>query len=104
MTLHVDLHINSDSIGSLHITRVLNGPDGFHEYRVEYRDDRNHFYVEIGHRESDGALELTRLAIEAVQAEAARCEQRMADLMRDLPGPSREVIADLKDSLMRPRR
>ncbi|KQU44184.1 hypothetical protein ASG84_12735 [Rhodococcus sp. Leaf278] len=95
MTLHVDLNINSDSIGSLHVTRILNGPDGFHDYRVEYRDNNNHFYVELAHQESRGALELTRRAIEAVQAEKARQAKWMIDQMKAF-SPSRDIIADLK--------
>ena len=82
MTLHVDLHVNSDSIGSLHITRILNGADGCHVYRVEYSDNRSHFYAEVSHREADGALELTRLAIAAVQAEEKRHWNTMKSLMK----------------------
>lgn len=94
MTLHVDLHINSDSIGSLHVTRILNGPDGIHEYRVEYRDENNHFYVELTHQESRGALELTRRAIEAVQAEQTRQAKWIIDQMKAV-SRSRDIIADL---------
>lgn len=94
MTLHVDLNINSDSIGSLHITRILNGPDGFHDYRVEYRDENGPCCVEIGHQESHGALELTRLAIEAVQSEKARQWKWISNQMKAV-ARSRDIIADL---------
>ncbi|OZF27956.1 hypothetical protein CH296_20080 [Rhodococcus sp. 14-2496-1d] len=88
------MHINSDAIGSMHVTRILNGPDGLHEYRVEYRDENNHFYVELCHQESRGALELTRRAIEAVQAEQARQAQWVIDQMKAV-SRSRDIIADL---------